>query len=158
MRRFSTVLLAVSMIATGPVAAMAGQATPAARTIDMTGTDDMKFSVTTITAKPGELLRIRLTVISKMPRVAMAHNFVLFTAGTTQKQLNDFVTQAATKGPVTYIPDDMKTLVLASTPMGGGGQVVEVTFNAPKEAGSYTYLCSFAGHFLVGMKGTLVVK
>ena len=158
MRRFSTVLLAISMIATGPVAAMAGQAKPAARTIDINATDDMKFSVTTITARPGEALHIRLNVVGKMPKVAMAHNFVLFTAATTAKQLNDFVTQAATKGPVTYIPEDMKALVLAYTPMGGAGQVVDVTFTAPKAPGSYPYLCSFAGHFLVGMKGTLVVK
>lgn len=158
MRRFWTVLLAVSMIVTGPVAAIAGQAKPAARTIDINATDDMKFSVTTITAKPGETLHIRLSVVSKMPKVAMAHNFVLFTSSTTAKQLNDFVQQAATKGPVTHIPEDMKALVLASTPMGGAGQVVDVTFTAPKAAGSYPYLCSFAGHFLVGMKGTLVVK
>ncbi len=158
MRRFWTTLLAVSMMATGPAVATAGQAKPAARTIDINATDDMKFSVTTITAKPGETLRVRLTVVSKMPKVAMAHNFVLFKPATTAKQLNDFVTQAATKGPVTYIPETMKDLVVAHTPMGGAGQVVDVTFTVPKETGSYPYLCSFAGHFLVGMKGTLVVK
>src|SRR5690348_12736122 len=47
------------------------------RTIDIVGTEDMKFSVTNIAAKRGEQLRIRLTAKGSMPKVAMAHNFVL---------------------------------------------------------------------------------
>ena len=47
------------------------------RTVEIIGTEDMKFSLATITAKPGEQLRVRLVVKGAMPKVAMAHNFVL---------------------------------------------------------------------------------
>ena len=127
---------------------LAGQTKAAPRTIDINGTDDMKFSVTNITAKPGETLRVRLHVISKLPKVAMSHNFVLFNAGTTEKQLADFAAAGMAKGAVTYIPPEMKNLVLANTPMAGGGEVVETTFTVPKTAGIYPFICSFTGHYL----------
>jgi azurin len=47
--------------------------------------------------------------------------------------------------------------VIAHTGLVGPGETVEVTFKAPA-AGTYTFLCSFPGHFAAGMKGTLVVK
>jgi plastocyanin len=37
-----------------------------------------------------------------------------------------------------------------------GGLVT--SFGAPAKPGSYTYLCTFPGHFVAGMKGVLVVK
>ena len=42
--------------------------------------------------------------------------------------------------------------------VGSLGETVEVTFKVPAEAGSYPFLCTFPGHFVVGMKGNLVVK
>ena len=33
-----------------------------------------------------------------------------------------------------------------------------VTFTVPKTPGTYTYLCSFAGHYAAGMWGQLIVK
>jgi uncharacterized cupredoxin-like copper-binding protein len=41
--------------------------------------------------------------------------------------------------------------------MTGPNDTVEVTFKAPA-AGSYTFLCSFPGHFAAGMTGKLEVK
>jgi azurin len=158
MRRFWTGLLAAAFMAATSAMPLAGQTKPTPRTIDINATDDMKFSVTNITAKPGETLRVRLHIISKMPKIAMSHNFVVFNAGTTEKQLADFAAASMTKGAVTYIPPNMKTLVLASTAMAGAGEVVEVTFTVPKKAGTYPYICSFLGHYLSGMKGTLVAK
>ena len=52
------------------------------RTIDIIATDDMKYSVNIITAKPGEQLRVRVQAKGKIPKVAMAHNFVLLKLGT----------------------------------------------------------------------------
>ena len=48
--------------------------------------------------------------------------------------------------------------MLANTTLAGNGETVEVTFTAPKAPGVYTYICTFPGHFLAGMKGTLTVK
>jgi azurin len=61
-------------------------------------------------------------------------------------------------GATAYIPAARASDVLASTALAGGGETVEVTFKAPAAAGTYTFLCSFPGHFAVGMRGTLVVK
>ena len=59
------------------------------RTVEIIGTEDMKFSMPTITAKPGEQLRVRLVVKGAMPKMAMAHNFVLLNKGA---KVVDFVT------------------------------------------------------------------
>ena len=124
------------------------------RTVELVGTDDMKFSVTTITAKPGEQLRVRLTAKGGMPKIAMAHNFVLL-----QKKASpvDFAQAAMQARATDFIPADKKADIVASTTLAGAGETVEVTFKVPA-AGEYTFLCTFPGHFQAGMKGTLTVK
>jgi azurin len=57
-----------------------------------------------------------------------------------------------------YIPASKKSFILASTATAGGGETVKVVFKAPTEAGEYTFICTFPGHYMAGMKGTLVVK
>ena len=52
----------------------------------------MKYSVTSIPAKPGETLHIRLVSKGTLPKIAMAHNFVVLKADA--KQL-DFANAAA---------------------------------------------------------------
>ena len=138
----------------------AGTAKPAAdakgvRTVEIIGTEDMKFSLPTIAAKPGEQLRVRLVVKGAMPKIAMAHNFVLLTKGA---KVVDFVTAAMNARATDFIPADKKADVIAHTALAGAGETVEVTFKVPAAAGEYPYLCSFPGHFQAGMKGTLAVK
>ena len=125
------------------------------RTVEIVGTEDMKFSVATIAAKPGEQLRVRLVVKGAMPKIAMAHNFVLLNK--TAKDV-DFVTAAMNARATDFIPADKKGDVIAHTALAGAGETVEVTFKVPAAAGAYPYLCSFPGHFQAGMKGTLTVK
>jgi azurin len=130
-------------------------AAPAGRLVEITGNDQMKFSVTSITAKPGELLHVRLKSAGTLPKIAMAHNFVLLAKGTDAAA---FATASATASASGYIPAQLKTKVLASTPLVGPGETVDVTFKAPSAPGQYAYLCSFPGHFVAGMKGVLTVK
>jgi azurin len=47
---------------------------------------------------------------------------------------------------------------LAATQLAGNGETVEVSFDAPKTAGRYDFVCSFPGHYLAGMRGVLVVN
>jgi azurin len=133
----------------------AGAASKGGRTIEIVGTDDMKFSVTTITAKPGEQLRVRLVAKGTMPKIAMAHNFVLLQKSASVVK---FVTAGATARDTDFIAPDMKKEVLAATTLAGPGETVEVSFKAPTAAGDYPFLCTFPGHFQAGMKGTLTVK
>jgi azurin len=145
----SLILAAVVVSSTGFLQAQAP------RVIAIEGSDMMKFSVTSITARPGEQLTVRLTTVSKMPKLAMAHNFVLLRAGADPTA---FANAAAMAGATGYIPAARKGDVLESTALAGAGETVEVTFKAPAAAGTYTFLCSFPGHFAAGMRGTLVVK
>jgi azurin len=134
----------------------AGQAaSKGVRTIEIVGTDDMKFSLTNITAKPGEQLRVRLVSKGTMPKVAMAHNFVLLQKGVSQVK---FVTAGATARATDFIPPDMKSQVIAATALAGPGETVETTFKVPAAPGEYPFLCTFPGHFQAGMRGTLTVK
>ena len=133
----------------------AGLHAQAPRVITLTGNDAMKFDVTAIEAKPGEALTVKVVSKGTMPKVAMAHNFVLLAAKT---DANAFATAAAAARATDFIPAAQKAQVLASTGLAGPGETVQVTFNAPKAPGVYTFICSFPGHFLAGMKGTLTVK
>jgi azurin len=141
--------------ATKPSSGGATKAGGAARVIEIIGTDDMKFSVNTINAKRGEQLRVRLISKGAMPKIAMAHNFVLLKLGTSQIK---FAEAAAQARPTDFIPPDMKNQVIAHTGLAGAGETVEVTFKVPAAAGSYPYICTFPGHFAAGMRGNLVVK
>lgn len=141
---------------TSTTTSKAGKAAPqAARTVEISGGDNMKFDKTEITAKPGETLRVVLKNAGTMPKQVMAHNFVVLKAGTDQVAFNK---AAFTARETDFIPPAMKDAVLASTTLAGPGETVEVTFKVPAKAGDYAFLCSFPGHFALGMKGTLVVK
>jgi azurin len=57
-----------------------------------------------------------------------------------------------------YVPADQKAHVIASTKLAGPGETVDVTFKVPAKAGTYSYMCTFPGHYTAGMKGQLVVQ
>jgi azurin len=162
---------AVAAVSAAPLAAQttppapAGAAKPAApatkkpagagRLVEITGGDDMKYSVTSIAAKPGETLHIVLKSTGSIPKIAMAHNFVALNAGVDAAK---FSQDAMTARDTDYVPAARKADVLASTTLAGPGETVEVTLKVPAKAGSYPYLCTFPGHFAAGMKGDIVVK
>ncbi len=152
----------------------AQQADDGVRTIEMVGIDRMKFVVEgdedgistgdamgdyvlleSITAEPGEEIRIRLTTESDLPASAMAHNFVLLVM---DADATAFANAAARAKDNEYIPADMEDQIIAHTDMAAGGETVEVTFTAPEESGDYEYICSFPGHYSGGMAGTLTVE
>jgi azurin len=149
------------ILALAPVSAASSQApkakakAKAARTIELTGGDDMKYSLTKIAAKRGETLHIVLKSVGTLPKVAMAHNVVVLKPGTDQ---NEFAKAGMMARATDFIPPEMKAQVLASTPLAGPGETVDVTFTVPAKAGTYPYMCSFPGHFAAGMKGEINVQ
>ena len=149
MRRF---VLSIVFVAAA-VATLSAQTPP--RTIQIVASDDMKWTVTRITAKPGEMLRIKLVSKGVIPKVAMAHNFVLLAAAANAQK---FIDVGASNRTTDFIAPSMKAQVLAASRFAGPGDTVYVDFKAPAKAGSYTYLCTFSGHFQAGMKGVIVVK
>jgi azurin len=139
----------------GKAATTTTAASKAGRTVELTADDKMKFDKAEIAAKPGETLRIVLKNAGTMPKLVAAHNFVLLKAGSDAAA---FATAAFNARDTDFIPPSLKTSVIANTALAGPGETVETTVKVPAKAGSYPFLCSFAGHFALGMKGTLVVK
>lgn len=129
-------------------------ATPV-RTIDIVATDDMKYSLDTITAEPGEEIRIRLASKGVIPKVAMAHNVVVVALDT---DIDAMLKEGGPYRENDFIPPTMLGQVIAKTALAGPGERVQVTFKVPTTPGDYPFLCTFAGHYQAGMKGTLIVK
>ena len=146
---FASVVLFAAAVSTATAQA------PKVRTVDIVANDEMKYSVTTIVAKPGEQLRVRLIARGVVPKIAMAHNFVLLKPGTNELK---FVEAGAQFRDLDFIAPTLKGAVLAKTTMAGPGETVQVTFTAPTKPGSYTYICTFSGHLQAGMLGVLIVK
>ena len=117
--------------------------------------EKMSYSLSTITAKPGEKLKVRLFSMGKLPSTVMTHNWVLLKLGSDPKKFSEAAAMAVATG---YIPAALKGQILAQTEMVGPGEKSEVVFTAPLKPGTYPFLCTFAGHFAAGMAGTLVVK
>jgi azurin len=132
---------------------------PAPRLVTITVGDPvgekMEYSRKQIVAKPGERLRVVVTSIGQLPKVAMAHNFVLLKLGNDPKAFSD---AAASASNTDYIPPSLRQQVIASTGLVGPGERSETTFTVPKAPGVYPYLCTFPGHYAAGMRGELVVK
>jgi azurin len=127
----------------------------AGRLVEITGGDDMKFSVTEIAAKPGETIHLQLKNIGTLPKIAMSHNVVVLKPTT---KVVEFNSAGASARDTDFIPPAMKSEIVASTPLAGPGETVDVTFKVPAAAGTYPFMCTFPGHFTAGMKGNLVVK
>jgi azurin len=147
-------LVAGTAVALAVCIPLAAAAPAAGRVITLKTTDDMKYDITSITAKPGEALVVKVVNVGKIPKFAMAHNFVLLKAGSNAKAFAD---QAMKAQATAYIPAALKAQVLASSGLAGPGETVEVAFKAPTVPGKYEFICSFPGHFAAGMKGVLVV-
>lgn len=140
-------------IVCGLAAATASHAAP--RVVKLKGTDNMQYDVKKIEAKAGEELEIQLTTVSAMAKAEMAHNFILLAKNAP---IDAFVMEGAMARATDYVPAGKKSFILANTTLAGNGETVKVTFKAPTEPGEYTYICSFPGHYMAGMKGVLVVK
>jgi azurin len=125
------------------------------RTVEIAAGEDMKYSVTRIAVRRGETIRIRLTSTGTLPKIAMAHNFVLLKPATNiAKLLADGAPSRATD----FIPPGMMDAVIARTPFAGPRESVQVIFTVPAKAGTYPFICTFAGHYQGGMKGVMVVR
>ena len=83
----------------------------------------------------------------------MGHNFVLLSQGT---DLNEFSAESIAAGlENNYVPPNSDS-VIVHTELVGGGESTSITFDAPAK-GTYTFVCSFPGHF-AAMQGDFVVN
>ena len=113
--------------------------------------DLMKFDQNELRVFEGQKITLTLNHTGKMSKEIMGHNFVLLKKETN---INDFAQRAMLAREKEYIPDGNETV--AYTKMIGGGESDTITFTAP-EKGSYTYICTFPGHYGL-MRGVLIVS
>ena len=125
------------------------------QTIEITAGDTMKYSVTAITAKPGEDLKVILTNNGTQPKEVMGHNWVLLKAGT---DVAAFDAAALASKDTNYIPAALAGEIVAKIDLLGPRKSGEADFKAPTTPGDYPFLCTFPAHYQTGMKGTLTVK
>lgn len=125
------------------------------RAIEVTANDLMKYSVTEITATPGERLSVTLVNTGSMPKISMGHNLMLLAAET---DVTAFLAQAAASPATDYVPEALTGSILVSTKLLGPGERETITFDAPTAPGRYEFICSFPGHYIAGMRGVLIVE
>lgn len=150
--KIKEIALALAFALTG-AATLSAQA--ATTSLELTGNDSMKFNLTSFTVKPGEVVYISLSNIGTLPKSVMGHNWILLKAG---KDGAAYAAAAANAKDEDFQPKALAGDVIASIGLLGARQNGEVTFTAPTVPGNYVYLCSFPGHFQVGMRGVMTVK
>jgi azurin len=151
MRLLTTLTLAAALAAAAPMTIRAQ--TP--RVIRLTGGDTLTYSLPTITAKPGEALKVVLRTLTMQKPEQLAHNFVLLKPTV---KVDAFIMNANLARNEGYLPATLKSQTLVSTEMAAANEEVTTTFKAPLQPGRYPYVCTFPGHYSGGMKGVLVVQ
>jgi azurin len=136
-------------------AAGSGSDVQADRTIRIQCDDRMQFSVTEIKADAGEVLEIELVNTGSMPKVSMGHNWVLLDQG---RDADTYINAAAVAAAREYLPERYADWVLAATRLIGPRESASVVFTVPSRPGRYVFVCTFPGHYQVGMKGVLIVE
>ena len=127
----------------------------AACEFDVEVDDSLQFSVSEIEVEAScESVTINLEHTGQLPAAAMGHNWVL----TTDADFQDVATAGMGVGlEGNYVPsgDDR---VIAATKIIGGGESTSVVFSIDEldAAGSYTFFCSFPGHWSI-MKGSFKI-
>ena len=142
-----------------PQAASSKPAVPAydgdAIRVEITGNDTMKYSLTEFSVAPGQPVTLVLTNVGTMPKFSMGHNFIVLMLGT---DLDEFVAACSQFPTSDYVSTDHADRIIASTKLLGPGESDEITFMAPTDPGNYDFVCSFPGHYQVGMRGVMIVK
>lgn len=129
-------------------------ATDGSVTVEITANDAMKFSLAEIRATAGAKVSVTLTNLGNMPKQAMGHNWVLFTA-LPDPELNVLIQAAASRPAAEYLPADTAK-ILAHTKLLGAKESDTVVFTAPAQPGEYPFACTFPGHAAL-MRGKLIV-
>lgn len=114
--------------------------------------DQLAYSQAELTTKAGQQTKLTFTNQAE----ALQHNWVLVKGG-------DEVARQVVEATLPAGVNQQSVLgsnpaILAHTALLSSGETSEIKFTAPAEAGEYTYLCTFPGHYQLGMKGKLRVE
>jgi uncharacterized cupredoxin-like copper-binding protein len=150
--RFGAALGVVAAAAAFGASDLVAQQAAAATTADPDTTieirtfgSSLEFEPSTIAAKQGTVIRIRLINEGTLP-----HNLAVVKDESDIDVLGPAAFKAKDTG---YIPVDQKDRMYAWTDLAAPGETVEVTFTVPAP-GEYWFVCLYPGHYNM-MVGTL---
>ncbi len=126
---------------------------PAVVEVVIEGNDQMKFNLDKIEVHEGQTVKLTLKHVGTMAVEAMGHNWTLLAQGV---DMADYAAAAVAAKDNDYQPADRSADVIAHTKTIGGGDEVTIEFTAPAK-GTYTYVCTFPGHYGM-MNGKFIVK
>jgi uncharacterized cupredoxin-like copper-binding protein len=112
--------------------------------------ENLAFKPVELKAKAGSSVTVNFSNVS----TAQQHNWVLVKGGDDVAAKVD--EEAVNVGAPDYIPADKANIVASSKIQQPGGKET-ITFTAPA-AGTYTFICTYPGHYSAGMKGTFTVE
>jgi len=147
------IALGLVLVSAFVLAACGGSGSGAAGGPLSVGTDgeNLAFAPATLTAKAGD----KVSITFKNNSSAQSHNFIIVKGGDDVAAAIDEA--AATAGDAAgYLPAD-KANIVANSALLAPGASATIEFTAPA-AGTYTYICTYPGHFGGGMKGVLTIN
>jgi azurin len=123
-----------------------------ARSIAIEARDNLQFSTRRLEAKPGERLALKF----KNPDV-VPHNWALIKPGSLES-VGDMANKLI-GSPDAYLQQyvPQSDLVICYTDIVEPGEEFTIYIVAPATPGTYPYLCTFPGHWMV-MNGELIVR
>ena len=127
------------------------QSSTMSNNVILNSNDQMKFDKKIIKVNSGQEVTLTLNHTGRFPVTSMGHNFVLIKKDV---DINQYALKAAGARNNDYIPDGGNEIVY--TKMLGGGESDTITFNPP-EPGTYTFICTFPGHYMLMMGEFLVI-
>ncbi|SYZ72233.1 Azurin [Candidatus Zixiibacteriota bacterium] len=121
--------------------------------LEITGNDQMRYNEKELRVKAGDVVVLTMKHVGQMPKTVMGHNWVLLKHGV---DMASFAQDAMQAKATDYIPAARSGDIIAHTKLLGGGESDTITFDAPAQ-GTYTFLCSFPGHYGT-MNGLFIVE
>jgi azurin len=135
-----------------PMAAPAATPVPEGLPVSLdTNGGEWQFDLATLEIAAGKEIALTFHNGAK----TTAHNWLLVDGDDAVAAEINAAGETAGEGAA-YIPNDPR-IIARTAGLVKGGQSESVAFSAPA-AGTYVYLCTFPGHFELGMKGVLTVK
>src|SRR5690554_2359879 len=104
-------------------------------------------------AKVNGDIKLTLENVGQLPKEAMGHNLVVLTPGTDHAEFSGEAFKAKDED---YVPATFASSIVAHTKLLGPGESDVITFKIDK-VGTYTFVCSFPGHWGT-MRGTIIVE
>jgi len=148
--------LAIGLLAGAATFSLGEAKTPPRAELNITVNENFVFLPLRLRVQAGVPVRLRLTHLTPAKGPDIVHTLVLLNRSANVEEFGQAVLTA--KPEDNYVPDSFRGQVLAATALIHSGGAAELNFQAPSVPGNYPLVCSFPGHCLLGMTGTLVVE